>query len=153
MTDIKTIGILGSGHLGRMTAIAAAQMGIRAHIFAPDATGSPAAEVAHRTTHAPYADEIALAAFGQSIDAVTSEFENVPAATMDILQKHCPVSPGHDALHVAQNRLREKTLASELGIATPAFWAVRSADDLAAALSALSGKGVLKTIIELLNSR
>ena len=64
---------------------------------------------------------------------------------MDILAKHCPVSPGHDALHVAQNRLREKTLASDLGIATPAFWAVRSADDLAAALSALSGKGVLKT--------
>ena len=145
MTDIKTIGILGSGQLGRMTAIAAAKMGIRAHIFAPDATGSPAAEVAHSTTQAPYEDEVALAAFGQSIDAVTSEFENVPAATMDILAKHCPVSPGHDALHVAQNRLREKTLASDLGIATPAFWAVRSADDLAEALSALSGKGVLKT--------
>ncbi len=145
MTDIKTIGILGSGQLGRMTAIAAAQMGIRAHIFAPDATGSPAAEVAHSATQAPYEDEVALAAFGQSIDAVTSEFENVPAATMDILAKHCPVSPGHDALHVAQNRLREKTLASDLGIATPAFWAVRSADDLAEALSALSGKGVLKT--------
>ena len=145
MTDIKTIGILGSGQLGRMTAIAAAQMGIRAHIFAPDATGSPAAEVAHSATQAPYEDEAALAAFGQSIDAVTSEFENVPAATMDILAKHCPVSPGHDALHVAQNRLREKTLASDLGIATPAFWAVRSADDLAEALSALSGKGVLKT--------
>ena len=145
MTDIKTIGILGSGQLGRMTAIAAAQMGIRAHIFAPDANSSPAAEVAHSATQAPYEDEAALATFGQSIDAVTSEFENVPAATMDILAKHCPVSPGHDALHVAQNRLREKTLASELGIATPAFWAVRSADDLAAALSALSGKGVLKT--------
>ena len=53
MTDIKTIGILGSGQLGRMTAIAAAQMGIRAHIFAPDATGSPAAEVAHSATQAP----------------------------------------------------------------------------------------------------
>ena len=128
-----------------MIAIAAAQMGIRAHIFAPDATGSPASEVAHSSTQAAYEDETALAAFGKGIDAVTSEFENVPAATMDILSKYCPVSPGHDALHVAQNRLREKTLASELGIATPAFWAVRSADDLAAALSALSGKGVLKT--------
>ena len=145
MTDIKTIGILGSGQLGRMTAIAAAQMGIRAHIYAPDATGSPAAEVAHSATQAPYDDEAALAAFGQSIDAVTSEFENVPAATMDVLAKHCPVSPGYDALHVAQNRLREKTLASKLGISTPAFWAVRSTDDLVAALSALSGKGVLKT--------
>jgi len=145
MTDIKTIGILGSGQLGRMTAIAAAQMGIRAHIFAPDATGSPAAEVAHIATQASYEDEAALAAFGQSIDAVTSEFENVPAATMNTLAKYCPVSPGYDALYVAQNRLREKTLASDLGIATPTFWAVRSADDLAAALSALSGEGVLKT--------
>ena len=145
MTEIKTIGILGSGQLGRMTALAAAQMGIRAHIFAPDAKDSPAAEVAHGFTQAAYEDEAALAAFGRSIDAVTSEFENVPAATMDILARYCPVSPGHDALHMAQNRLREKTLASDLGIATPAFWAVRSLDDLAAALSALSGKGVLKT--------
>ena len=69
---------------------------------------------------------------------------------MDILSKYCPVSPGHDALHVAQNRLREKTLAADLGIATPAFWAVRSADDLAAALLALNGpelngRGLLKT--------
>ena len=150
MTELKTIGILGSGQLGRMTAIAAAQMGIRVHIFAPDATGSPAAEVAHSSTQAAYEDETALAAFGRGIDAVTSEFENVPAATMDILSEYCPVSPGHDALHVAQNRLREKTLAADLGIATPAFWAVRSADDLAAALLAvngpeLNGRGVLKT--------
>ena len=126
MTDIKTIGILGSGQLGRMTAIAAAQLGIRAHIYAPDAKDSPAAEVAHSATQASYEDEAALTAFGKSMDAVTSEFENVPAATMDILHKHCPVSPGHDALHVAQNRLREKTLASNLGVASPAFWAVRS---------------------------
>ena len=145
MTKMKPIGILGSGQLGRMTAIAAAQIGIRAHIFAPDATGSPAAEVVYSATQAAYEDEAALADFGKGIDAVTSEFENVPAATMDILAKHCPVSPGHDALHVAQNRLREKTLAAELGIATPAFWAVRSSDELADALSALSGKGVLKT--------
>lgn len=145
MDKIKTIGILGSGQLGRMTAIAAAQMGIRAHIFAPDAKDSPAAEVAHSVTEAAYEDEAALAAFGSQIDAVTSEFENVPAATMNSLAQHCPVSPGHDALHVAQNRLREKTLAADLGIATPAFWAVRSQEDLIAALSALSGKGVLKT--------
>ena len=145
MTGIKTIGILGAGQLGRMIAIAAAEMGIRAHIFAPDANASPAAEVAHSFTQAAYEDADALTAFGQNIDAVTSEFENVPAATMDILAKHCLVSPGHDALHVAQNRLREKTLAADLGIQTPAFWAVRSEDDLAVALTALQGKGVLKT--------
>ena len=135
-----------AGQLGRMTAVAAAQMGIRAHIFAPDSKDSPAAEVAQTFTQANYDNEDALAAFGRSIDAVTSEFENVPAATMDLLDAFCPVSPGRDALHLAQNRLREKTLAARLGIQTPSFWAVRSADDLApSALSDLKGRGVLKT--------
>ena len=83
---------------------------------------SPAAEVAQTFTQANYDDADALAAFGRSIDAVTSEFENVPAATMDMLAAFCPVSPGHDALHLAQNRLREKTLAAHLGIQTPSFW-------------------------------
>ena len=69
----------------------------------------------------------------------------MPATTLNILSAYCPVSPGHDALHLAQNRLREKTLAAHLGIQTPLFWAVRSADDLASALSELDGKGVLKT--------
>ena len=90
MTAIKTIGILGAGQLGRMIAIAAAQMGIRAHIFAPDAKDSPAAEVAQTFTQANYDDADALAAFGRSIDAVTSEFENVPATTMDMLSAFCP---------------------------------------------------------------
>ncbi len=145
MTTFKTIGILGAGQLGRMTAVAAAQMGIRAHIFAPDAKDSPAAEVAHSFTQAAYDDADALVAFGQSIDAVTSEFENVPATTMDILATFCPVSPGHDALHLAQNRLREKILAARLGIQTPSFWAIRSANDLASALCELQGSGILKT--------
>ena len=129
--------------MGRMIAVAAAQMGIRARIFAPDAKDSPAAEVAKTFTQANYDDADALATFGKSIDAVTSEFENVPATTLDILAAFCPVSPGHEALSLAQNRLREKTLAARLGIQTPSFWTVRSADDLDSALSALKGKGVL----------
>ena len=145
MTAIKTIGILGAGQLGRMIAIAAAQMGIRSHIFSPDAKDSPAAEVAQTFTQANYDDADALAAFGRSIDVVTSEFENVPATTMDMLAAFCPVSPGHDALHLAQNRFREKTLAAYLGIQTPPFWVARSADELASALCDLKGKGVLKT--------
>ena len=145
MTAIKTIGILGAGQLGRMIAIAAAQMGIRSHIFSPDAKDSPAAEVAQTFTQANYDDADALAAFGRSIDVATSEFENVPAATVDMLAAFCPVSPGHEALHVAQNRFREKTLAAHLGIQTPSFWVARSADDLASALCDLKGKGVLKT--------
>lgn len=140
-----TIGILGSGQLGRMIAIAAAQLGLRAHIYAPDAASSPAGDIAYATTTASYDDEAALHDFAAAIDVVTSEFENVPARVMDILAQHCPTSPGKAALHTAQNRIREKSLAQKLGIDTPRFWHVTSADMLQAAMVELDGPGVLKT--------
>ena len=114
----STIGIFGGGQLGRMTALAAAELGYRPHIFAPPGD-APACDVASASTRADYLDEDALNSFGASVDTVTSEFENVPAAVMDILAKHCPVSPGKAALEVAQHRIREKTLARDLGIKTP----------------------------------
>ena len=140
-----TLGILGAGQLGRMTAIAAAQLGIKSHIYAPDAAESPAAEVAAFATTAAYDDKAALLKFANSVDAVTSEFENVPASAMTLLSEHVPASPGAKALGVAQNRLSEKNLARELGISVPDFWAIHSEEALAAALDALQGKGVLKT--------
>ena len=143
--NIKTIGILGSGQLGRMIAIAAAEMGVRAHIFAPDAKDSPAAEVAYRTTQADYTDQAALREFAASIDAVTSEFENVPADSMRVLEDYFPASPGAKALHIAQNRLREKDLAKSLGIQTPSYTGIRSANELSVALDHLSGNAILKT--------
>ena len=143
--NIKTIGILGSGQLGRMIAIAAAEMGVRTHIFAPDAEDSPAAEIACRATQAEYTDQAALREFAESIDCVTSEFENVPADAMRVLGNYFPASPGAKALHIAQNRLREKDLAKSLGIKTPSYTAIRSADELNTALSQLSGRAILKT--------
>jgi 5-(carboxyamino)imidazole ribonucleotide synthase len=143
--NIKTIGILGSGQLGRMIAIAAAEMGVRAHIFAPDAQESPAAEVAYRATQADYTDQAALREFAASIDAVTSEFENVPADAIRVLSDYFPASPGAKALHIAQNRLREKDLAKSLSIQTPSYTAIRSADELSIALEQLSGNAILKT--------
>src|SRR5210317_769930 len=95
-----TIGILGSGQLGRMLVIAAAQLGIKTHIFAPDADSSPAGEIADATTTAGYDDYASLAAFAATIDVVTSEFENVPSETMAHLAQFCPVSPGTTALHI-----------------------------------------------------
>ena len=141
----KTIGILGSGQLGRMLVIAASQLGFRTHIYAPDAANSPAGDIAHDFTEAGYDDLEALAAFASKIDAVTSEFENVPASAMAFLGKHCLASPGEAALHTAQHRIREKTLARDLGIETPAFWHITSAADLHHAMDALGGDGVLKT--------
>ena len=78
-TQHKTIGILGSGQLGRMLVIAASQLGLRTHVYAPDANNSPAGDIAHERTEASYEDQTALALFASNVDAVTSEFENVPA--------------------------------------------------------------------------
>ena len=127
---VTTIGILGSGQLGRMLTVASSQLGLRTHIFAPDAKDSPAGEIAHYTTTADYDDKIALTSFAKSVDVVTSEFENVPASVMNFLSDHCPVSPGYLALHTAQHRIREKTLAQELGIATPRFWPINTLSEL-----------------------
>ena len=140
----STIGIFGGGQLGRMTAIAAAELGYRTHIFAPQGD-APACDVAAASTRADYLDTDALKAFGQSVDTVTSEFENVPAAVMDILAQHCPVSPGKAALEVAQHRIREKTLARELGIKTPRFAAISSAEQMPAAMADMTNGAILKT--------
>lgn len=145
LSTTPTIGILGSGQLGRMLALAAAQLGMKSHVYAPDAAGSPAAEVASFHTTAAYDDEAALRVFAGGVDAVTSEFENVPAGTMEIISEFCPASPGHAALHTAQHRIREKTLAAELGIGTPRFWHIRNAADLSAAMAELQAPAILKT--------
>ena len=140
----STIGIFGGGQLGRMTALAAAELGYRTHIFAPPGD-APACDVASASTRADYLDEDALKSFGASVDTVTSEFENVPAAVMDILAKHCPVSPGKAALEVAQHRIREKTLARDLGIKTPRFAAITSADQMPEAMATMPNGAILKT--------
>ena len=151
MTDEKTIpgtaciGILGSGQLGRMLAIAAAQLGLQTHVFAPDAGSSPAGQVATMTTTAAYDDVTALRRFAASVDAVTSEFENVPAATMEVIGATCLASPGAAALRAAQHRIAEKTLAAGLGIPTPRYWQVRNREDLTVAMETLDGPAILKT--------
>jgi 5-(carboxyamino)imidazole ribonucleotide synthase len=143
--NIITIGILGSGQLGRMLSIACAQLGIRTHIYAPNAENSPAGEIAHHTTTAAYDDDLALAAFAANVDVITSEFENVPATVMDLLADYCPVSPGHAALHTAQHRIREKTLARELSIETPKFWPITTAAELKSAMREHGLPCILKT--------
>ena len=140
-----TIGILGSGQLGRMLVVAAAQLGIKTHIFAPDANCSPAGEVASNATTAAYDDYAALDQFAASVDVITSEFENVPSQTMVHLAQIRPVSPGTTALHIAQHRVREKNLARQHGILTPDFWHVTNAGSLHHAMAELQGRGVLKT--------
>ena len=138
------VGILGGGQLGRMLALAAAELGLSCHIFCPDPK-SPAFAVAAARTIAPYEDEAALAHFAGAIDIVTYEFENVPAATVDFLAGRVTVLPGVRSLAVAQDRLSEKRLMEELGIAVPAFAAVEALSDIYSALARTGRPAILKT--------
>ncbi|QJU59718.1 5-(carboxyamino)imidazole ribonucleotide synthase [Sphingomonas sp. AP4-R1] len=136
-----TIGIMGGGQLGRMLAIAAANLGYRTHIFAPGMSG-PATEVAARWTHSNYDDSAAVASFASQVDVVTYEFENVDVAA---LPAHNCVFPPAQALEVAQDRLTEKTFVAQLGGRPAPFVKVDSLDDLRAALRDLGAPAILKT--------
>lgn len=140
----STLGILGGGQLGRMIAIAAANLGYRCHIYGPEAD-PPAGLVAAATTIAAYEDEVALAAFADAVDAITYEFENVPAATVAFLEARRPVRPGAGALAVAQDRVAEKTFANANGAGTAPFQAIDSRANLDAAITTIGLPAVLKT--------
>jgi 5-(carboxyamino)imidazole ribonucleotide synthase len=139
-----TIGILGGGQLGRMLALAAAPLGYRVHIYAPESE-LVAADVAAFVTRAAYADRTALAAFAATVDVVTYEFENVPSDAVAFLETLKPVRPGHGALDVAQDRLSEKRFVEALGGRTAPYRAVDSAEDLDRALVQLGTPAILKT--------
>ena len=129
-----TIGILGSGQLGRMLAMAALKLGLRCHVYAPERE-APAYDAASERTIAAFDDEAALARFADAVDVVTYEFENVPIGCVEFLEKRKPVRPGARALAVTQDRLAEKTFLRDLGLATAPFRAVPDAAALAPALA------------------
>jgi len=137
----SAIGILGGGQLGRMLAIAAARLGLKAHVFEPGA--APAGDVARLTT-AGYDDAEALRAFARSVDVVTYEFENVPAGALDMIEGIVPVRPGRRALAVSQDRLEEKAFLAGIGIAVAEHAAVGCREELEAAVARI-GPGILKT--------
>ena len=139
----ETIGILGGGQLGRMLAMAAAQLGYRCHIYAPEAD-SIAAEVCAAFTCAGWDDAAALAAFAADCAVVTYEFENVPVAPLAAIGT-TPLLPGARALEVAQDRLSEKAFVTGLGGRPAPFAPVDRAADLAAAVGAIGAPGILKT--------
>lgn len=141
----SVIGMLGAGQLGRMTALAAARLGYRVHVFAPDAAGSPAAQVCDGVTIADWRDGAALARFAGQVDVVTLEWENVPVQTVDMLNRLVPVRPGAHVLATAQDRATEKSFANRLGVATAPWRAVGSAAELAAAMAEIGPDCLLKT--------
>lgn len=132
----SVIGIVGGGQLGRMTAMAAAQLGYHAHIYTPE-EDSPAKEVAKYTTLAAFEDQTRLAQFAQSVDVITVEFENIPEEAARLLADLAPFYPSPELFRICRHRGREKELASELGIATAPYRLVRSAAGLEEAVEML----------------
>ena len=139
-----TIGILGGGQLGRMLALAAARLGLKSHIYCPDPQ-SPAFDVTPLKTVAAYEDVAALKAFAAEVDVVTYEFENVPAATAEVLSGIKPLRPGANALAISQDRLLEKEFLASKNIPVAPYRAVHSLDDLNKAVAELGLPAVLKT--------
>lgn len=139
----STIGILGGGQLGRMIAIAAAQLGYRVHIYAPE-TVSIAAEVSAQFTCASWQDKQALAEFAQSCDVITYEFENVPVGPLAAIPAEM-LAPPAKALEVAQDRLAEKNFVANLGGRPAPFIGVDTDADLAPAVDRIGAPGILKT--------
>ncbi len=123
------IGIIGGGQLGRMSGIAAANLGYRTHIFTPG-ENSPASQVSYKTTVASYEDQQALKSFAESVDVVSFEFENIPITSVKYLSQYNIVRPKSEILYTCQNRLREKNFINSIGAPTNRFYEVTSINDL-----------------------
>ncbi len=148
MTPLKpgsVIGILGGGQLGRLMALEAAKLGFDVHIYCPEAR-SPAARVSAFETVAAYDDTAALTAFANACDTVTYEFENVPAASVSLIEAAgTPVRPGAKSLEMSQDRSIEKAFLNQIGIETVASHTLDDAMDLTKALTDFGWQGILKT--------
>jgi 5-(carboxyamino)imidazole ribonucleotide synthase len=140
----STIGIVGGGQLGRMSAMAAARIGYRCHILTPE-PDSPAAQVSAASTLGDYEDPAALRAFADAVDVITFEFENVSAAGLDLLASLRPVRPSPFVLRTSQDRIAEKSFLRDAGVPTAPWRAVDTLDSLQAAVTALGLPSVLKT--------
>jgi 5-(carboxyamino)imidazole ribonucleotide synthase len=139
-----TVGVLGGGQLGRMFTLQARTMGYGVVVLDPD-PASPAGAVANRHIRAPYDDERALSDLSASCAAITTEFENVPAAALQILAQSSLVRPPVEAVATSQDRIAEKTFLQSHGIPTAKFQAVRDLRELKTAVAALRLPALLKT--------
>ncbi|WP_343518560.1 5-(carboxyamino)imidazole ribonucleotide synthase [Sphingomonas sp.] len=141
----STIGILGSGQLGRMLAVAAAQLGYRCHIYAPES--GPACDVAAAFTQGAYDDSPALYAFAGQVDAITFEFENVEPVAIAQLGARVPTRPHSLSLDIARYRVAEKEWAAQIGGRTAPWRGVSDLPSLETALADVGAPAILKTTL------
>jgi len=140
------VGVLGSGQLGRMFAIAARQMGYRVHTFSPE-TDTPTGQVADVEITAAYDDLDAIRDFAENVHVLTFEFENVPAVAVEAAAHFAPVRPSGSVLHIAQHRLREKSFLQQNGFPIAPFRPVNSLEDLRSAIEQIGCPAILKTAV------
>ncbi len=140
----STIGIVGGGQLGRMSAMAAARLGYRCHILTPE-PDSPAPQVSAGVTLGDYEDSAALRDFAAHVDVITFEFENVSAEGLDLLASLKPVHPSPAVLRISQDRVAEKSFLNGIGVPTAPWRAVETFSELEAAVAALGLPAILKT--------
>jgi len=141
---LKTIGMLGGGQLGRMSALAGFPLGLLTHVYSPDAA-DPASQVTNLRTVAAYNDFEALKRFADSVDAITYEFENIPLETVKFLETLKPVYPSSAVLAIAQERIAEKTAMNDFGLPTTRFAPARSPAEIE---SVLQQWGAIQCIIK-----
>ena len=139
-----TIGILGGGQLGRMLSVAASRLGFKTCIFEPGGD-CPASHVAKSHIHASYDNADALRKFGESVDVITFEFENIPASALDQLETHCEVRPNRRALTISQDRLNEKAFLQGIDLTVAPFMAIDSLEDMHIAVDKVGAPSILKT--------
>ena len=140
----STIGVFGSGQLGRMFAIEARKMGYRVHTFSP-ASDTPTGQVADFELEAEYDNLNAVKDFARTVDVVTFEFENVPSATIEAAAEFVEVFPRGEVLHTTQNRLREKTFLAKNNFPHTSFRYVETIEDLQKAVGEIGFPCILKT--------
>ena len=138
------IGIMGGGQLGRMTALAAANLGYRCHIYTED-TDSPAAQVSATTTVASYKDQAALTQFAKAVDLITYEFENIPLSSITLLKNIKAIRPSPSILAISQHRGKEKEFAEQHGVNVAPYKIIKKISDLESAIKTIGTPSVLKT--------
>ena len=138
------IGILGGGQLGKMTALSANKMGYKTHLYCPKGD-NPAEAVVDFITNGEWDDFDKLVDFSSKIVCATSEFENIPSKTLELLSQNINVTPSSTVFRCAQIRSKEKEMALKSGFQTPQWYLIRNTDDLIKSSNVLNNSGILKT--------
>lgn len=139
-----TVGVVGGGQLGRYFVLEARRLGFHTWVLDPD-ENAPAMQLAEHRLIAAYDDRQALETLGAACDAVTVEFENVPAESLQQLARHCRVAPGADSIRIAQDRILEKQTAEQLGLQPVPFASLTKPDDIGPAVALVGLPAIVKT--------